>query len=164
MNTLYHTLYESPLGPMLLLGTKTHLRGLYFIGQKRQAAVPEGAVESKEPFAEVIRQLDAYFKGERSSFDVPVEFEGTPFQETVWKALQQIPHGKTITYGQLAQNIGNPKAVRAVGLANGCNRISIIVPCHRVIGADGSATGYAGGLERKSRLLALEAGETLPGL
>ena len=158
MNTLYHTTWDSPLGPILLIGTATHLRGLYFVGQKRQPPVPAESIASDAPFSQVRQQLDAYFKGGLAGFDVPLELAGTPFQQTVWRALQAIPRGETITYAQLAQRIGKPTATRAVALANACNRLSIIVPCHRVIGANGSLTGYAGGLARKSRLLALEAG------
>jgi methylated-DNA-[protein]-cysteine S-methyltransferase len=157
MNTMYHTIYESPLGAILLTGTKTHLTGLYFVGQKRERPVPPGSLESVAPFATVLKQLKSYFTGKLDHFDVPVELNGTPFQQTVWRALQTIPKGQTWTYSRLAQSIGKPSAVRAVALANACNRISIIVPCHRVIGANGSLTGYAGGLERKRRLLALEA-------
>jgi len=164
MNTLYHTYHESPLGTMLLTGTATHLRGLFFVGQKREKPVPAGSIEGDAPFKDVLRQLDDYFAGKPVTFDVPLEMEGTPFQKTVWKALQAIPRGQTITYAQLAKNIGNPNAVRAVGLANGCNRISVIVPCHRVIGANGSLTGYAGGLERKRWLLDVEQGGVLTGL
>ena len=144
MNTLYRT--------------ATHLRGLYFVGQKRQPALTAESVASDAPFLEVKRQLDAYFEGGSEGFDVPLELAGTPFQQTVWRALQAIPRGQTVTYAQLAQSIGRPTATRAVALANACNRISIIIPCHRVIGSNGSLTGYAGGLERKSRLLALESG------
>ncbi len=102
------------------------------------------------------RQLDAYFAGTRTTFDVPLAADGTAFQRTVWRALSAIGYGETISYGELARRIGAPNAVRAVGLANGRNPISIVVPCHRVIGADGSMTGYGGGLERKVFLLGLE--------
>ena len=117
MNTLYHTTYESPLGPVLLLGTATHLRGLYFVGQKRQPALTAESVASDAPFLEVKRQLDAYFEGGSEGFDVPLELAGTPFQQTVWRALQAIPRGQTVTYAQLAQSIGRPTATRAVALA-----------------------------------------------
>ena len=160
MKTLYHTRIQSPLGEILLIGTETHLRGLYFVGQKRERPVPEGCVESAEPFTLAIARLADYFAGGSAPFDLPLELEGTAFQQQVWRALQAIPRGKTITYAQLAQNIGRPSAVRAVALANACNRISIIIPCHRVIGTNGSLTGYAGGLERKRWLLALEARES----
>ncbi|MDB6117716.1 MAG: methylated-DNA--protein-cysteine methyltransferase [Verrucomicrobiaceae bacterium] len=164
MNTLHHTYYESPLGRILLTGTATHLRGLFFIGQKRERPVPPGSIQSDAPFATVLSQLDDYFAGKPVHFDVPLEMEGTPFQQTVWRALQAIPRGQTITYGQLARNIGSPSAVRAVALANACNRISVIIPCHRVIGANGTLTGYAGGLDKKRWLLDVEAGGVLPGL
>jgi methylated-DNA-[protein]-cysteine S-methyltransferase len=104
----------------------------------------------------VLRQLGEYFAGERTEFDLPLEPAGTPFQRSTWLALREIPYAETINYGQLALRVGNPKASRAVGLANGRNPISIVVPCHRVIGADGSLTGYGGGLDRKRLLLDLE--------
>ncbi len=104
-------------------------------------------------------QLRAYFAGERKQFDLPLEMEGTEFQLSVWRELQRIPYGETISYLELARRIGNPKAVRAVGLANGQNPIPIIVPCHRVIGSDGSLTGFGGGMENKRKLLELERGQ-----
>ena len=164
MNILNHTWYESVLGTILLTGTANRLRGLFFVGQKRERPVPAGSIEGSEPFKEVLRQLDVYFAGKPVTFDVPVELEGTPFQQSVWRALQAIPRGKTMTYSQVAQCIGKPAAVRAVALANACNRISLIIPCHRVIGANGKLTGYAGGLERKRWLLEMESGEGLAGL
>jgi methylated-DNA-[protein]-cysteine S-methyltransferase len=108
------------------------------------------------PFTEVIRQLDEYFAGQRTAFDVPITLVGTPFQRTVWAALQEIPYGETWSYGRLAERIGRRGAARAVGLANGRNPIGIIVPCHRVVGVTGNLTGYGGGLERKQHLLDLE--------
>jgi methylated-DNA-[protein]-cysteine S-methyltransferase len=107
-------------------------------------------------FADVRRQLAEYFGGDRITFDVPLAAAGTPFQRAVWRGLRGIPYGETISYGELARRIGRPSAVRAVGLANGRNPISVIVPCHRVIGADGTLTGYGGGIERKRLLLELE--------
>jgi methylated-DNA-[protein]-cysteine S-methyltransferase len=104
----------------------------------------------------VIRQLDEYFAGARTEFDVPMTLVGTPFQRTVWAALREIPYGETVSYGQLAERIGRRTAVRAVGLANGRNPIGVIVPCHRVVGATGDLTGYGGGLERKRHLLDFE--------
>ena len=109
------------------------------------------------PFRETIRQLKAYFHGELKEFDLPLALDGTAFQVSVWQNLCEISYGKTISYGQLADRIGNPKAVRAVGLANGSNPIAIIVPCHRVIGSNGKLTGYGGGLPIKEKLLALES-------
>ena len=104
----------------------------------------------------MIRQLDEYFGGQRTEFDLPLNLVGTPFQRTVWAALTTIVPGETLSYGALAASVGCPKSVRAVGLANGANPISVVVPCHRVIGADGSLTGYGGGIERKRWLLAHE--------
>ena len=106
--------------------------------------------------ADAVRQLKAYFAGELENFDLSLSPQGTPFQQKVWSELQKIPYGKTISYGELARRIGNPKASRAVGLANGSNPISIVIPCHRVIGANGKLTGYGGGLPIKEKLLALE--------
>ena len=157
MNTPCHTFIESPLGAILLTGTSAHLRGLFFVGQKRERPPQPGSVESPGPFARVVEQLQEYFAGGRVEFDVPLELEGTAFQQSVWQALRAIPRGTTMTYSQLAAAIGKPSAVRAVALANACNRISIIIPCHRVVGTNGSLTGYAGGLDRKRWLLDLEA-------
>jgi methylated-DNA-[protein]-cysteine S-methyltransferase len=116
------------------------------------------AVRDDEAFAAAREQLAAYFAGERTDFDLPVTATGTPFQHEVWQALTEIPYGTTWSYGELARHIGKPAAVRAVGLANGRNHVSIVVPCHRVVGANGSLTGYGGGIERKRFLLDLERG------
>jgi methylated-DNA-[protein]-cysteine S-methyltransferase len=113
---------------------------------------------SEEPFAEVRRQLDEYFAGERVEFDLELASDGSDFEQRVWRALAEIPYGETISYGELAHRIGHPDGARAVGMANGRNPISIVVPCHRVIGADGSLTGYGGGIDRKRFLLELEQG------
>jgi methylated-DNA-[protein]-cysteine S-methyltransferase len=114
-----------------------------------------------EPFAAAARQLAAYFAGQLTRFSLPLSPRGTEFQRQVWAALQEIPYGQTVTYGQLAADLGRPAASRAVGLANGRNPVSIVVPCHRVIGSDGSLTGYGGGLDRKRYLLDLEQGRSL---
>ena len=114
---------------------------------------------SEAPFAAVAAQLEEYFAGSRDTFEVPLELHGTPFELRVWNALQEIPYGETMGYGELASRIGQPTAARAVGLANGRNPIGVIVPCHRVIGANGSLTGYGGGIERKRILLELERGQ-----
>ncbi|MDR3671218.1 MAG: methylated-DNA--[protein]-cysteine S-methyltransferase [Holophaga sp.] len=119
---------------------------------------PDGLALDPEPLAPVRRQLEEYFRGERRAFDLPLALRGTPFQLRVWAELQRIPYGATISYGELARRLGDPNLTRAVGAANGANPVSIIVPCHRVIGADGSLTGYGGGLENKRALLALEKG------
>ncbi len=147
---------DSPIGPLTLIGDDAGgLAGLYMAHPWRPD--PDD-VRDDDAFAAVREQLAEYFAGHRREFDVPLALEGTPFQREVWRALQDIPYGTTTSYGEVARRIGRPSAVRAVGLANGRNPVSIIVPCHRVIGASGSLIGYGGGLERKRRLLALEAG------
>jgi methylated-DNA-[protein]-cysteine S-methyltransferase len=156
MGEVYYTRFESPVGPLLLAGDLNALRLVSFEGGVRSAPPQPDRKQDKTPFDEVIRQLQAYFRGELKKFDLPLAVEGTEFQIRVWNALRAIPYGETISYTQLAVRIGNPKAVRAVGLANGSNPIPIIVPCHRVIGSDGSLTGYGGGLSTKKKLLELE--------
>jgi methylated-DNA-[protein]-cysteine S-methyltransferase len=147
------TYHESPLGPLLLVGDGGRLTGLYLAAHERCRQPDPSWVEDPAPLAAVAGQLDEYFAGTRTTFDVDVDLEGTPFQVEVWTALCAIPYGETISYGELARRIGRPAAVRAVGSANGRNPVSIIVPCHRVIGADGSLTGYGWGTDRKSWLL-----------
>jgi methylated-DNA-[protein]-cysteine S-methyltransferase len=150
------TKIESPLGPLLLVADDSGLRQAGFV-EGKHAAQPEPAwIESPDPFAEPIRQLRAYFAGELETFDLPLAPQGTAFQLRVWKLLCDIPYGETVSYGELARRAGNPKASRAVGLANGRNPIPIIIPCHRVIGSNGKLTGYGGGLPIKEKLLALE--------
>jgi methylated-DNA-[protein]-cysteine S-methyltransferase len=157
ISAVFYTTMESPVGPLLLAGDAHGLRSLSFEKSKRAERVQPEWKQNKAPFAEVIRQLRAYFSGKLQEFDVPLALEGTKFQLSVWRSLQTIPYGETISYGQLAQRIGNPKAVRAVGLANGCNPIPIIVPCHRVIGSNGNLTGFGGGIANKKKLLELES-------
>jgi methylated-DNA-[protein]-cysteine S-methyltransferase len=152
-----YTTIDSPVGNLLMAADAQGLRLVSFESSKRAASVQPEWKEDKTPFAEVIRQLQAYFAGELREFDLPLAPEGTEFQLRVWNCLRTIPYGETISYGQLAQKIGNPQAVRAVGLANGSNPIPIIIPCHRVIGSDGSLTGFGGGLSNKRKLLALES-------
>ncbi|NGN64653.1 methylated-DNA--[protein]-cysteine S-methyltransferase [Streptomyces sp. A7024] len=154
-----HTVTDSPCGPLTLVAEDGELTGLYMTEQRHrpgEETFGERADASEAPFAAAIAQLTAYFAGERTDFDLPLKMTGTAFQQRVWKELQAIPYGETISYGELAERIGNPAASRAVGLANGKNPIGVIVPCHRVVGANGSMTGYGGGLERKQLLLALE--------
>lgn len=151
----------SPLGELLLVGEGETLCGLYLAGQKHHPARADCGVLDPAAFSVARQQLQAYFNAGRSSFDLPLAPAGTPFQQRVWAALSEIPFGQTWTYAQLAQHIGQPGAARAVGLANGRNPIAIIVPCHRVVGADGSLTGYAGGLERKRWLLMHEQHQSL---
>lgn len=151
------TQMESPIGPLLLAGNAEGLREVWFVNGRRTRRPPPGWKRDAKPFAKAIEQLGEYFAGQREEFDLPIVLEGTPFQLSVWRSLQTIPYGKTVSYLELAKKIGNPKAVRAVGLANGSNPIPIIVPCHRVIGSDGSLTGFGGGLPTKQKLLALES-------
>lgn len=154
--TVVHTVIDSPEGPLTLMARDGGLAGLY-IGDE-QYRPPRAAFGDRDdrPFVAATRQLNEYFAGDRVEFDLPLAFSGTPFQETVWRALLQIPYGETTTYRELAESIGRPTASRAVGLANGRNPIGIVVPCHRVLGSDGSLTGYAAGVECKRRLLELE--------
>jgi len=154
--TTYYTRMESPLGPLLVAGDKSALREIRFVNGRHAAKPDPGWKEDAAPLKETLRQLRAYFAGELEEFDLPLAPEGTTFQLEVWKRLCGIPYGETISYGELARRIGNPKASRAVGLANGSNPIPIIIPCHRVIGSNGKLTGYGGGLPIKEKLLALE--------
>jgi methylated-DNA-[protein]-cysteine S-methyltransferase len=151
-----HTVLDSPLGPLTLLSADGALSGLY-LEFRRHPPAPEAFGEpDPAPFSEAARQLGAYFDGRLTEFDLPLALTGTPFQRRVWAQLQRIPYGQTVTYGELAEHIGRPTAARAVGLANGRNPISIVVPCHRVVGSAGDLTGYGGGINRKRQLLELE--------
>ncbi len=153
---LYATI-ESPLGELLLLGDGVRLHGLAMQAGSKPRTVRPGWKREPTAFADVETQLHEYFIGERTSFDLELEPKGTLFQRRVWEALLQIAYGETISYGELADRIGRPTAARAVGAANGANPIAVIIPCHRLIGANGTLTGYAGGVERKQALLELEA-------
>jgi methylated-DNA-[protein]-cysteine S-methyltransferase len=152
-----YTWYESPIGPLLLAGTKTHLSLVSFAEGKHPRDVDPEWKDDAAAFSRVMAQLRKYFAGELRKFDLPLLLEGTEFQKKVWIALQSIPYGETISYKELAERVGSPKAVRAVGAANGANPIPIIIPCHRVIGNDGSLTGFGGGLPLKKKLLQLES-------
>ena len=155
---LYREL-DSPIGPLLLAGDEYGIRYLLF-GNGRRRTTPAAAwMPDRDTLEEPARQLSAYFAGTLRNFELALAPEGTPFQRAVWNELQRIPYGETISYAELAKRIGNPKAVRAVGLANGSNPIAIVIPCHRVIGATGALVGYGGGLPSKQALLALERGE-----
>jgi methylated-DNA-[protein]-cysteine S-methyltransferase len=158
MATSYFTEMPSAIGPLTIVGDGDAVTRIHMHDQRHQAPLPPGAVRDDAALAEPRRQLDEYLAGERNAFDLPLRPHGSPFQLAVWEALCQIPYGETISYGELADRVGRPGAARAVGLANGRNPIAIVVPCHRVIGASGSLTGYGGGLERKRFLLELEAG------
>jgi methylated-DNA-[protein]-cysteine S-methyltransferase len=161
-SSIVQTRYDSPLGPIIIAATDRGLAGLWFDGQRHLPAELSGpAVWPSQPehpvLKQVIGQLAAYFAGKRTPFDVPLDLAyGTAFQQSVWQALLKIPPGGTASYSEVSARIGKPAAVRAVGAAVGRNPVSIIVPCHRVMGAGGALTGYAGGLERKSALLRLE--------
>ena len=162
----------SPLGDVLLLVRAGRLSGLYFVGQRDDpgpgtaialadlpADLPADDMSADRRVLERAReQVDAYFAGRLSEFDLPLDLHGTPFQQSVWQALLTIPFGRTVSYGDIATRCSRPAAVRAVGRAVGSNPVSIVVPCHRVIGSNGALTGFGGGIERKQALLALEGG------
>lgn len=149
---LAYTIVDSPIGPLTVTANERAVTYLSFSGVFQPGA--------RKEFTSVLRgaaaQLAEYFKGTRREFDLPLEYPGTPFQESVWNALRAIPYGETRSYLDIAVAVGNPKACRAVGAANGKNPIALIIPCHRVIGSNGSLTGFGGGLDVKDRLLALE--------
>lgn len=149
---------DSPIGTLLIAGDDQAIHRIEFPANGKARRPEAGWLESKRgPVAEAIRQLREYFARRRSEFDLPLEPQGTEFQRTVWNRLREIPYGETISYGELARRVGNPKASRAVGAANGQNPIPIVIPCHRVIGSNGKLTGFGGGLPTKEALLALEA-------
>ena len=154
-----YTLFDSPLGDLLLASDHNALVGIWFADIER--AETRDWQRDSGAFGEVTAQLRAYFAGELTEFTVELAPRGTPFQHRVWDALQRIPYGTTTTYGKLAEGLGAPRATRAVGLANGRNPIPIVIPCHRVLGADGRLTGYGGGVQRKQWLLGHE-GRALP--
>lgn len=157
---MFYTWFEgSSVGRLLLAGTADRLKYLAFDDgstQKRQSLPLETWEHSEKPFRETIRQLKAYFKGKLTHFDLDVDGDGTEFQQRVWRELCNVPYGETVSYGEIAKAIGRPTASRAVGMANGRNPISIVVPCHRIIGSNGKLVGYGGGLDRKTKLLRLE--------
>lgn len=157
------TVFDSPVGQLYVRAEAGRLVALSFVdGRRRRVAeVQTGDDASRAVVNDVESQIQEYFAGSRTAFDVPLKFIGSPFNVRVWEALRHIPYGKTLAYGRLAMQIGEPDAARAVGAANGANPIVIIVPCHRVIGANGRLVGYGGGLERKQFLLDLERGPRL---
>lgn len=158
MNALSYTVIDSPIAELLLVGDGHALHRLSMQGSRRPLAIDPGWRRRDDDFGDARRRLEEYFDGERRTFDLPLQLTGNPFEQLVWDQLCRIPYGETVSYGTIARRIGQPGAARAVGLANGRNPIAVIVPCHRVIGADGTLTGYGGGLERKQFLLDLEAG------
>ncbi|HEX2530318.1 MAG TPA: methylated-DNA--[protein]-cysteine S-methyltransferase [Burkholderiaceae bacterium] len=153
----YYMEYDSPLGTLLLAATERGLCGTYFEEDRCFKGTKGWQADADHPMLQQARrELGEYFKGERAVFNVPLDLQGTEFQRMVWRELLRIPFGRTVSYAEQAKRIGNPQALRAVGTANGHNPVSIIVPCHRVIGSSGALTGYGGGLERKRALLELE--------
>ena len=154
----YFDFHDSPLGQILLVANDVALTGLHFVGEKYYPVIAADWQQRSDAtmIAQTRAQLDEYFAGKRKHFDLALDPAGTPFQRDVWQALRMIPYGVTTNYGALAHRLGKPRASRAVGAANGRNPISIVIPCHRVIGANGDLTGYAGGMARKESLLRLE--------
>jgi methylated-DNA-[protein]-cysteine S-methyltransferase len=157
VNTRSYAWYESPVGPLLLAGSGDGLAYVSFSGLRHAVSVDPHWTQEPSLFADAIQQLREYFAGQRKAFSLTLEPRGTEFQRAVWSELRRIPYGETISYKELAARIGKPNAVRAVGAANGANPIPIIIPCHRVIGNNGSLTGFGGGLPLKKRLLELES-------
>jgi methylated-DNA-[protein]-cysteine S-methyltransferase len=159
---MYWHQIESPIGTLLLAGDGMRMRLIHFQSGPHARKPAAEWVRNPVPFAAAVSQLAEYFEGRRCTFELPLAPRGTEFQQTVWAALRRIPYGETLSYGELARRIGRPHASRAVGLANGANPLPIVVPCHRVIGADGSLTGFGGGLDIKRKLLALERAQAGP--
>lgn len=156
---MYYDDFASPIGPLRLTSDGRALTGLHMMSRAEDSAPPPGVAWRRDDrvFARVCDQLEAYFAGQSAGFDLALDLRGTPFQQRVWRELQAIPFGTAISYAELARRIGQPGASRAVGSANGRNPIAIVVPCHRVIAADGGLGGYGGGLDRKRWLLEHEA-------
>jgi methylated-DNA-[protein]-cysteine S-methyltransferase len=161
---MYIDTLPSPIGLLTLTADDDGLRQIRFEQERHPIRIDGECSPAPERFVEVRAQLQAYFAGELTRFDLPLNPRGTPFQLLVWQALRDIDYGRTESYGDLARRIGDARATRAVGAANGRNPLPIVVPCHRVIGSDGSLTGFGGGIERKRFLLALEGGERQAGL
>ncbi len=161
MDTVHYRTVDSPVGLLTLAGTNGRLRHLRMVDQTYEPS-REGWEADEATFGDAVEQLKAYFSGDLVDFDLDLDLVGTEFQRRVWAALLTIPYGETRSYGEIALQIGTPGASRAVGLANGHNPIGIVVPCHRVIGANGSLTGYGGGLNRKKQLLEMEKNRTSP--
>ena len=154
---MYYCYHDTPIGELLLAGDETALSMIGFPKGSMRRDPESDWIFNEKPFADAIKQLDEYFAGTRTEFDLPLKLNGTEFQVDVLEELLRIPYGETTSYGDIANRIGRPKAVRAVGAANGRNPIPIVVPCHRVIGSTGDLTGFGGGLDTKEALLRLEA-------
>ncbi|MCP4750047.1 MAG: methylated-DNA--[protein]-cysteine S-methyltransferase [Proteobacteria bacterium] len=148
--------YPAPFGDLMLVGENGKIEQVNFPNRHRNASPPQDWLLDQDEFTDAVQQFKEYFSGRRRTFSLELNPVGTDFQKTVWRELEKIPYGATIHYGELADRIGNPKASRAVGAANGRNPIPVVIPCHRVIGKDGSLTGFGGGLEVKKFLLHLE--------
>ena len=167
MSTIVYTTYAAPLGPMLIAASPQGLVGVWFDGQKHFAG--PGALwrrdDGHRQLSDAVTQLTGYFAGTRTAFALDCDARGTPFQQAIWRAIAAVPYGRQVTYAALAAAAGVPGAARAAGAATGRNPLSIVVPCHRIVGSSGALTGYAGGLARKEALLALERGDAraLPG-
>lgn len=157
---MYYCYLDTPIGELLLAGEDGALAMIGFPKGSMRRDPEADWIYNEKPLATARQQLEEYFAGDRKDFDLPLKIEGTEFQVSVLKALQEIPYGQTVSYGEIAKRIGRPKAVRAVGAANGRNPIPIVVPCHRVIGSSGDLTGFGGGLDTKEALLRLEAENT----
>lgn len=164
MTDTRHTIVDTPVGSVTIVGGAAGIQGLYYAGHRPAPDETRFGDRDDAALAPAAQQLRDYFAGDRTTFDLPLDPVGTPFQLRVWEALRDIPYGETRTYGWIAAAIGQPTAVRAVGLANSRNPISIIVPCHRVVGASGALTGYAGGVACKRTLLDHESGALLDGV
>jgi methylated-DNA-[protein]-cysteine S-methyltransferase len=148
---MQYAVMDSPMGPLTVASTEKGIASIHFGN-----TLPDGAVTDLSANHATVEQLTEYFEGKRTRFDVQLDVEGTPFQKAVWNELLRIPYGETRTYGEIAKAIGRPGAARAVGLANHDNPIAVVIPCHRVLGRDGSLTGYAGGIHLKAQLLSIE--------
>lgn len=157
---MYYCYLDTPIGELLLAGEDGALSLIGFPKGSMRRDPEADWIYNEKPLAEARRQLKEYFAGERKTFDLPLQLGGTEFQVSVLEALQEIPYGETVSYGEIARRIGRPKAMRAVGAANGRNPIPIVVPCHRVIGSSGDLTGFGGGIDTKEALLRLEAENT----
>jgi len=148
---MHYAVMNSPMGPMTVASTDRGVASIHF-----GSSVPAGVIPDPSANRETIEQLSEYFEGRRTQFDLPLDLEGTPFQKAVWNELLRIPYGETRSYGEIAEAVGRPGAARAVGMANHENPIAVVIPCHRVVGRDGSLTGYAGGVHLKAQLLSIE--------
>lgn len=149
---MHYAVMDSPMGPLTVASTERGIASIHFGG-----SLPDGAVSDPAANHETVEQLTQYFQGRRTRFELPLDVEGTPFQKAVWNELLRIPYGETRSYGEIAKAVGRPGAARAVGMANHDNPIAVVIPCHRVVGRDGSLTGYAGGLHLKAQLLSIES-------